>query len=137
MSLDLKPLVGQTVVSVEKIDYSWFFTFSGGDSLATQASWRLVGSKGLIVTSEDHAQQFGLPEPVNAAKILTDDLHSTPITDANYDSRTGDLFLNFCDQKYIQFLQMSFGYESWKLRIGRKEFICLGSGSYAEFEEDK
>jgi hypothetical protein len=134
MHLNLKPLIGQSIVTLEKRDYTWCFGFSGGDSLATEQAWRLVMHDGLMVTSEDHAQQYGMPKPVDAAEILKNDVSSLPITDASHDVKTGDLFLRFSDQKYVQFLQLSCGYESWRLMVGKREFICLGGGEYASFE---
>ena len=71
--------------------------------------------EGLFVTSDDNDQQYGMPKPVDAAELVMNDLGSAPITDASNDVKTGDLFLRFSDQKYVQFLQMSCGYESWKL----------------------
>lgn len=56
------PLVGEQLRSVEKRDFSWFFGFSGEVSLATETFWRLINEDRIVVTSEDHGHQFGLPE---------------------------------------------------------------------------
>jgi hypothetical protein len=65
---DCQPLVGQTLRSVEKKDYSWFFVFADDISIVTESTWRLLSEDGIIVTSEDHGHQFGLPAPVDAAE---------------------------------------------------------------------
>ena len=66
---DLTWLVGLQLKAVEKKDYSWFFTFDDGGSIATESFWRLITIEGVAVTSEDHGHQFGLPAPVDAANL--------------------------------------------------------------------
>ncbi len=133
MLLDLTPLVGQSISSVEKNDYTWSFRLSGADCLFTEQSWRLITGDGILVTSEDHAQLFGLPRPFDAPELVKSTLKSDLILEANHDLKTGDLVLKFSADRYVQFLQMSCGYESWKLRIRDREFICLGGGQYTSF----
>jgi hypothetical protein len=131
MRLDLNPLIGQSISALEKNDYTWCFSLSGRDLISTEQGWRMVTADGILVASGDHAQRFGLPSPLNAAELLKNNLKSALITEASHDFQTGDLFLRFPDQKYIQFLQMSCGYESWRLQIKGREFICMGGGKYA------
>ena len=136
MTIDSTPLIGQSVVSIENKDHSWFVTLSGGDSIATESTWRLVAKERIVVTSEDHGHQFGLPVPVDAAKRVTDTLKSDPITHASHDSSTGDLLLGFSSGRYLEFLQLSCGYESWRLSRQGKDYICMGGGEYTCFGQD-
>src|SRR5262245_64008856 len=62
-----KPLAGQRLVSVEKTDYTWSFTFTGKITIVTESLWRLLEGR-VVVTSEDHLQRFGLPAHVDATE---------------------------------------------------------------------
>ena len=134
MKIDTTPLRGQFIVSLEKKDFTWFFSFSGSDVIATVSPWRLITPSGIIVTSEDHDQQFGLPAPVNTGGRVTKELGCDKISDLSHDPQTGDLFLRFSGDRYLQFLQLSCGYEAWRLYMGDLEYICMGGGGYASFE---
>ena len=134
MKLDPTPLHGQSILSIEKKDYTWFFRFSGGDVLATESPWRLMMSDGISVTSEDHEHQFGLPSPVDTAKRVSDGLGTDEICEAKHDPQTGDLYLRFTGGRCLHFLQLSCGYEAWRLYMGDREYICMGGGEHASFE---
>ena len=128
------PLVGQRLLSVEKIDYSWCFDFSGEVSLATESSWRLINEDRIVVTSEDHGHQFGLPEPVDAARVLSSMVGRTA-EGAAIDASSGDLIIEFSGRVRLQLLQMSFGYESWRLSVRGSETICTGGGEIVHFRQ--
>lgn len=137
MKIDPTPLIGQAITSVEKKGFSWFFAFSRGDQIGTESPWRFVTDQGIVVTSEDHEQQFGLPLPVDAVERVKTALGTAPITNVHHDAKTGDIFICFSEDRYLQFLQMSCGYEGWRLLIGDFEFICMGGGGYTSFERQK
>ena len=128
MTFDTSPLLGQSVVSITKRDYSWYVTLSGGDSIDIDSAWRLVDEGRIVVTSEDHGHQFGLPAPVDAAKRVTETLKSDPIIKVTHNASTGDLLLEFSLGRHLEFLQLSCGYESWRLLLNGKEYICMGGG---------
>ena len=65
-----QPLVSQTLRSVEKKDYSWFFVFADDISIVTESPWRFLDQDRIIITSEDHGHQFGLPAPVDAGESV-------------------------------------------------------------------
>ncbi len=134
MKIDTTPLRGQFIASIEKKDFTWFFNFSGNDVIATESPWRLVTPSGIIVTSEDHDQQFGLPAPVDAGGRVTEELGSDMISDLSHDQQTGDLFLRYSGDRYLQFLQLSCGYEAWRLYMGDIEYICMGGGEFASLD---
>jgi len=137
MTLDSTPLIGQSLTSIEKQDYSWIFLLSGGDMICTESAWRLVTSGGIIVTSEDHGHQFGLQAPIDATERVRTIFRDEPITETIHDKTTGDLVIRLTEQRSLQFLQMSCGYESWRLLIQNREYICMGGGEYASFERNK
>lgn len=126
-------IAGVRLRSVQKMDYSWFFTFTDSVSVATETPWRFVKGNRVDVTSEDHAHQFGLLNPVDASVCVLSAVQDTPIKTACIDTATGDLFVYFSDKIFLQFLQMSGGFEAWHLFAGGHEFICTGGGEIAIF----
>ena len=128
-----KPLVGRQLLSVEKKDYSWFFEFGSGVSLATESPWRFIEQGRVVVSSEDHGQQFGLPAPVDAAKELQSRAAGHTVEGASLASDSGDLMVQFPGPAYLQLLQLSSGHESWRLYVDGSETICIGGGDIAHF----
>jgi hypothetical protein len=128
-----KPLVGRQFLSVEKKDYSWFFGFGSGVSLATESPWRFIEQGRVVVGSEDHGQQFGLPAPVDAARDLQSRAAGRTVEAASVASDSGDLMVQFPGPAYLQLLQLSSGYESWRLSVDGGESICMGGGDIAHF----
>lgn len=124
----LRPLTGNEVVSVDKLDYSWFVRFGPGITVATESVWRLIREGRIVLTSADHGHQFGLPEPVDAEASLWVSLRGRRVTAAEIDPSTGDLTIDLGVGMRLQFLQTSLGYESWRLSAQRAETICGGGG---------
>lgn len=133
MQVDLTELVGQSLTLVRKEDRSWSFLFSGGDALFTEEPWRLMGPNGILAASEDDQEKFGLPDSVDSLNQVTDALVGMPVIAARHDPRSGDLRVEFPDGRTLEFLQLSGGYEAWRLHLRDTEFICLGGGALAEF----
>jgi hypothetical protein len=44
------------------------------------------------------------------------------------DEETRDLRMYFAEHTYLQFLQISGGYEAWRAQTGEGEIICRGGG---------
>jgi uncharacterized cupin superfamily protein len=127
--------VGQSLRSIEKLDYSWFFRFDPPLLIVTEAPWRLVTPQGIAVTDTDHGQQFGLPEPVDAATRVLSSLPAREVQSMILDKKTGDLRVNFAADTYLHFLQMSCGYEAWRADTAEGEVICLGGGDTVFLEK--
>jgi hypothetical protein len=123
--------VGRRIEAVEKKDYSWFFSFDDG-SIATESFWRLITTHGVVVTSEDHGQKFGLPAPVDAAEVIKKEVGGKVVDQFILDEQTGDLSLH-CGDKTLQFLTTSSGYEGWRALHGSQQVICGCGGSLTEF----
>src|SRR5712691_600922 len=130
---DFKSFIRQSLQRVEKKDYTWFFIFGDSLHVDTESPWRLVTADGIAVTSEDHKQQFGLPEPVDAAERVTSQLATLQVQSVACDAKTGDFFISFAERLYLHFLQMSCGYESWRITTTRGQSICMGGGEIAFF----
>src|SRR5687768_6552513 len=108
-------LVAKQLLVVEKRDYTWFFGFSGNVSVSTESPWRLINEDRIVVTSEDDGHQFGLSEPVDAASRLLSSIVGRTVGAAAIDASSGDLTIEFDGRARLQLLQMSCGYESWRL----------------------
>jgi len=134
---DFKSFVGTSLRSLERKDYSWFFVFGDSLRIDTESFWRFVAPEGIIVTSEDHGHQFGLPQPVGAAQRVTSRLAGHRIQSVGCDPQTGDLLVTFEERLCLQFLQPSCGYESWRATTPYGESICMGGGEIAYFPATK
>jgi hypothetical protein len=133
--LDLfsKPLIGQQLKSIEKHDYTWCFNFTGDVLVSTESSWRLIDKDHIVVTSDDHGQQFGLPVPVDAVSRTLSCTVNRNVEAATISPLSGDLIIEFHGQVQLQFLQMSCGYESWHLYFKGSETHCTGGGTIVHF----
>ena len=128
MFANLQTFVGASLRSVEKRDYSWVFRFGEPLLIMTESAWRLVTSEKVVVAADDDGQKFGLPQPVDASECVLSRLATLAIKSASVDDLTGDLLLYFSDSIYLQFLQLSAGYESWRAFTSLGETICTGGG---------
>jgi hypothetical protein len=133
MNFDLSELVGQSLTVVQRESNSWSCHLSGGVVISTEEPWRLVTPNGILISSTDDQEVFGLMEAVDAGEQLTTELLGETIGVTCYDAATGDLKLEFAAGRVLQFLQLSSGFESWRLQLHDTEFICLGGGALAEF----
>jgi hypothetical protein len=116
--------------SVEKKDYSWFFVFTNEISMVTESPWRFLNTDRIIVTSEDHGHQFGLPAPVDAAARVLAGVSDNVVVATSISQPAADLIIDFGDHQ-LEFLQMSSGYEAWRLYVHGDETICTGGGDIA------
>ena len=126
-----KPLIGRQLLSVEKMDYTWFFGFGTGVTLATESPWRFIEQGRIVASSEDHGHQFGLPAPTDAAREVMSRAAGRTVEAAPVASDSGDLMVMFPGRAYLQLLQLSSGYESWRLSADGSESICMGGGNIA------
>lgn len=135
MTIDLKWLIGNRVKDMGKQDYTWFFTFDGGN-ISTESTWRLITAEGIKATSEDHGHKFGLPAPLDVIDVTKRAIGQRTIRQYSIDARTGDLSIQFDGDCELHFLNLSSGYESWHIVHGTQEIICMGGGKLHQFETD-
>jgi hypothetical protein len=133
MNSSLNWLKGKTLANVRKQDFSWFFTFTGGGSVATEQLWRLVNPQRLVVASEDHEQLFGLKEPVDATSRVMATIGTKKLIDYSCSKVCSDLILNFEDEIQIEFLNTSGGYESWRAENNNMMVVSQGGGRLSKF----
>jgi len=99
--------------------------FSEGTRLRADY-WRIVKNDKAGVSSFDHDQKYGLPEPIDSFHQLEQELRGTRVTDALIDARTGDLLFRF--EGSVEFCIFNFtGYEVWEIHFSN------GTGEYSNF----
>ncbi len=123
----LKGLLCGSVIRLEKNEASWSVLFAEKRVIVTDI-WRLIGSKGIVVTDEDHGHQFGLPSPVDAESQANKALADHRITDVDFDQRTGDLALHIEGGLTLQILTTSMAYEIWTMYEGGETVAAVGNG---------
>jgi hypothetical protein len=132
MEVTLSWLVGQTLQSCEKTDYTWGFTFANGGKILTESTWRLITKTGTS-SSEDHEQLFGLTQPVDAGKGLIEMIQNKKIISYKIKKLTSDLVIEFEDEIRVEFLVLSGGYESWRTDYESEQVVCAGGGRLAVY----
>jgi len=134
---DLTWLVGKQLIEASKKDFTWFFVFSDGGSIATESFWRLLASRGIEATTTDDGQLFGLKEPLDASERVLAATQEKKILEIQIAQRTSDLSLVFEKGVRIDFLNLSCGYESWRAKHGSEEVICMGGGQLSIHSNEK
>jgi hypothetical protein len=106
----------------------WYFGFTAG-WLGVGCSWRIVSGGRIVLGSVDHNQQFGLPEPVDAASGLRKLLEGKIVESVEIQDCTSDLMIQFTDGLRLDVFNNSSGYEGWQYgdRQGL-ELVAQGGG---------
>jgi hypothetical protein len=125
---DAQRLVGSKVDSIELLDWTWKFAFSTGDGLDTESEWRAVSAARTEFTAHDHGHKYGLPAPLDVVALARATLVGRTITRVRLEASTGDLTFEFDGSIRVEFLQLSAGYESWRLALPERDWICTGGG---------
>jgi hypothetical protein len=115
-SIDLKWMVGRSIgqVTLTDPDY-WLFQFATGGVLSAECHWRILDHGHIALSNDDHQQQFGLPEPIDAAEVASRLLSSLAVTNVEVREGTADLLISFTQDKQLQLIPFSSGYESWQV----------------------
>ena len=132
-------LTGHSLSAIDAWEHGWTFRFSKGASVTTKTLWRLFVGDSIAVTSEDHCQRFGLPEPVDAGERATSLLIGAA-GGATVQAVTADLEITFGRLTALEFLITSSGYEAWEFNADSDDeqgckIIALGGGGLAIFAE--
>lgn len=112
---------------------SWIFNFTDNICLSATTLWRLLKNDRIVLVSADHGHQFGLPKPVNAVSELLGLLTGQKLTNIKIKRNTADLILTLTDGYAIEVFISSGGYESYNLHADNKQYIGMGMGDIAIF----
>jgi hypothetical protein len=96
--------------------------FSNGARLRA-GYWRLIANGRVALSSFDHEQKYGLPEPIDARKSLHKALDGRTCLDVRLDTETADILLMFADGTRLQVFRLT-GYEDWEFSFpgGRVDY---------------
>jgi hypothetical protein len=139
MSLD--PLVskvtsvleGARLRSVTRHEYSWSFAFDTG-ILTIECLWRAICGRVVVFTNEDDGQAFGLPQPMDVEAMATEVFAHRYATSVQVSADTADLRISFGDDRVLELLSTSSGYEAWQLHL--EDSVVVGSsGQLSEARE--
>jgi hypothetical protein len=108
-------LLSHRLDDVVKHDYSWEFVFSDRVRLQVECLWRLVIPGRLVITSEDHGHQFGLPAPVDCLGELRRQIIGAAVEDVKVRPGTIDIMLGFGSGRALEVIPTSAGYEAWQV----------------------
>ncbi len=112
----------------------WYFVFDDKICFNIYTIWRLLENKKIKLVSLDNGHQFGLPKPVDLATEINKYLTNKKILEIKIKQDTADLKLTLTDNLIIEVFISSSGYESYNFTIGNKNYIGLGSGDIAIFD---
>jgi hypothetical protein len=123
--------LGRRFVEIERLEKPWAFTFTDSVVLMVECLWRLLEGDRLVVTSEDHGHQFGLPAPVDAVACVQACLADAQVAGVEYREGTNDLRLIFASGRTLEVLPTSRGYEMWHLYHNGQELHAVGGKLHA------
>ena len=107
-------LVGSEIESIEVSEEElWDFEVRPAGSFQTQNPWRLLRGDVLEVTSSEHGHQYGLPEPINSAKLTKSKVSGLAIESVTMPAKSGDLILTFEEGFSLEIRALFRGYDSW------------------------
>lgn len=128
-------LLKHRFVSAIRREFDWVFVLDGNANLVVECLWRLVEGNRICLTSLDDGQQFGLPTPVDATKLISSRLTNAEIEAVVLREGTLDLQLKFSNGQCLEIIPDSSGYEAWKLLGADRQFVAIGGGDLAVFQD--
>ncbi|MEO1731255.1 MAG: hypothetical protein AAFR64_11015 [Pseudomonadota bacterium] len=126
LAVEVDGLLRGSTVRLSRSEGSWSIQF-GEQYLLSTHSWRLLGAKSIIVTSEDDGHQFGLLAPVDAELSANDALAGYHVTCFELDPRTGDAIVRIGGALALQIITWSMAYETWQLYKDGEFFAAVGN----------
>jgi hypothetical protein len=94
--------------------------------------WRVIRDGGIVLSSEDHGQQYGLPAPVDAEAECRRLIGGAVVAGAEVRDETRDFVIRFASGTRLELVPLSSGYESWQLGgPGGSLVIAQGGGQLA------
>jgi hypothetical protein len=123
-------MVGRQIVGVALLEPSmWVFSFGDTLGISAECPWRLLQKGSIVISGDDHRQQYGLPAPVDAAERAASLLAGAVVRHVEVRNGTADLLVDFERDLRLEVIPFSSGYESWKVSApGGKSIVAQGGG---------
>ena len=122
-------------VTFDKDADNWYIVFADKIALNVSAFWRLLSDKQIQLVSFENGHQFGLPKPVDLSQLLTEALTGKTLLEIKIKQNTADLVLTLTDNFELEIFISSTGYETYNFSVNKKNYIGMGSGEIAIFDE--
>jgi hypothetical protein len=134
--VDLTWMVGRVVSQISPVEpIFWCFRFGPDASISVYCLWRIVENERIVLTSEDHGHQFGLPAPVDVVARITELLSGLHVAAVRLREATADMLIEFTDNLRLEIIPTSAGYESWLLRDpSGNSFVAQGGGEICRWK---
>jgi hypothetical protein len=114
MNLDVSWMIGRVFREVKfAAPTPWSFRFGEGAEIRAYSVWRIMVGGGIVLSSDDHHQQYGLPAPVDAEARCQSLIVQVRIECVEVRDETRDIVISFESGARLEILPLSSGYESW------------------------
>jgi len=107
-AIEYEERAGDTIYSV-----GTSIEFTDGTKLDAQF-WRLTKGERPLVSIFDHRQRYGLPAPIDAFRVMRDELVGKQVSDVVMDRATGDLRFRFKGDVVLEVFNFT-AFEIWRL----------------------
>jgi hypothetical protein len=138
VDVDLGFLLGRTLSQVERLgSYAWRFRFGPDAEVRAESPWRIIRDGGIVLGSEDHGHQYGLPSPIDAQAECQALIGGTEVRSAEVRAVSRDLVVGFGPGVRLELVPLSSGYESWQVAGPRRlHIVAMGGGELAVWGPD-
>jgi hypothetical protein len=89
--------------------------FADGTNLRAQF-WRLTKGGRPLLSIFDHRRRYGMPAPVDALRVIHDELAGKQVLDASMDGVTGDLRFRFEGDVALEVFNFT-AFEIWEVKF--------------------
>jgi hypothetical protein len=117
-------LAQRRFVSAVRRESDWVFSLDPEAEVVVECLWRLLEEGRIRITSRDDGEQFGLPQPIDAAAQLARCLAGAEVEGVRLEAGTLDLELRFSTGHVLQILPTSAGYEAWSATAEGNEYTA-------------
>jgi len=125
----LAPFVGQKLTAIERHEFSWSFVFGSFATLTIEGPWRVRSAEAVVLSSLDHEQKFGLPEPVDIQLGAQQKVSGRIVRAIFANDGEGDLTVDLDGDLVLEAFNLSTGYEAWQISKPQKAgLISMGGG---------
>ena len=137
--VDLSWLVGTAITTFRfHPPFFWVISFSSGGSISTDSDWRILSADCMVVSSVDHAQSFGLPEPLDSGALASSATRMATVSAVYVADSAPDLELSLDSGLRFQVLAVSRGYECWQVADPSGVVVVVdGDRNATQFERPK
>jgi hypothetical protein len=137
-NIDISWMVGQAFNAVTYSEPNmWYFMVGNNASIGVECLWRIVEKDRIILTNEDHGQQFGLPEPIDAAAKGSELLFKRKILAVKLRDFTAEIVFQLESNSQLEIIPTSSGYESWRINTPFGiSYFAQGGGQICEWKSE-